>query len=1096
MARFEEITTSVEKSYLNESWDSYSGLFVQPHITAVKFQTGTTNPFYLSYRTYNKGRGWLPYVSSLENDYAGYGAGDTRHVQSIGIQVYDSSTGTKLDQNYIVMYRAYMGGRWLSWVSNAKPELMYEVYQEFKLGGELDTASGNAGLPGSEDVLERFQIRIFKDNNLTDTDVFTGGEVGATMSYLVDSNWNTFNKQATDSHIDGIKIQTSTNKDYYLQYKTWNEGKTGYYAAVKSTEDDYAGSPGKPIQRINIQVYKNDGTKLSSGVVVMYRACVEGEWLPWVSNADPEWMRSVQTKYSLGGTLDTASSYAGAGGKNIEGIEIRIFEDDSTDAGSGSFTGNEVSLSMRYMANSASNWTAFNGQVLASPIDGLEIKTSGTDYYLLYKTWNEGKTGYYPAVKSTEDDYAGSAGKPIQRLNIQVCKNDGTKLTTGVVVMYRAYVEGKWLPWVSNADPEWMSSVQVQYNLGGTLDVNSSYAGISGKNIEGIEVRAFEGSTLALPEEDLAGEEAAATLSYLKDGNWTAFDKSVLTTNIDGIKIQTAPTKPYYLLYKTHNEGKTGFYSAVKSTEDDYAGSSGRPIQKLSIQVYKNDGTKLTTGVVVMYRAYVDGAWLPWVSNADPEWMQAAQVKYALGGRLDTASYYAGIGGKNIEGVEIRIFEENSSVITPTGNYKIIDVPFITQNGDYPTGCESVTTVMALRHAGYNISVNEFIDNYLDKQSYPFDPNETFGGSPYSTSGYGCYAPVIKKALDKFLPDAGYRAINIYKPTLEELCTEYIDHDIPVVLWATMDMKTPYLRKTWTYNGKTINWISPEHCLLLVGYDDNHYIFNDPLKWSAPTFYSKEAVEVAYNGLLKQAIAIEKSTQTLPDVSDAYRRYRAENFMSTFGIGLKADFSYGVQVPYDLGYFAVCYKIHKNTTVETDSSFKWATYDIVNGTLSTTLDMGIEDVYNQLGAEITADIGFNNAYLSVDFVKQISNGTVKYGVKLNSDGELVVHIIAKEILRMSGPVIYSQTYELEIVFRSSDNSSPEAEPAFSLKEYFESLNFEEGVKVVGIGVLTIGVVVALVYCFGGFAGIAAAAKSFIASQGAQSVLIGYSLLNL
>lgn len=97
---------------------------------------------------------------------------------------------------------------------------------------------------------------------------------------------------------------------------------------------------------------------------------------------------------------------------------------------------------------------------------------------------------------------------------------------------------------------------------------------------------------------------------------------------------------------------------------------------------------------------------------------------------------------------------------------------------------------------------------------------------------------------------------------------------------------------------------------------------------------------------------------------------------------------------------------------------------------------------------------------------------------------------------MSGPVIYSQTYELEIVFRSSDNSSPEAEPAFSLKEYFESLNFEEGVKVVGIGVLTIGVVVALVYCFGGFAGIAAAAKSFIASQGAQSVLIGYSLLNL
>ena len=128
-------------------------------------------------------------------------------------------------------------------------------------------------------------------------------------------------------------------------------------------------------------------------------------------------------------------------------------------------------------------------------MDGLEIRTNATDYYLLYKTWNEGKAGYYPAVKSTEDDYAGSPGKPIQRMNIKVYKNDGTQLTSGVVVMYRAYVDGKWLPWVSNADPEWMISVKTQYNLDGTLDVESGYAGVSGKNIAGIEIRVFEGST-------------------------------------------------------------------------------------------------------------------------------------------------------------------------------------------------------------------------------------------------------------------------------------------------------------------------------------------------------------------------------------------------------------------------------------------------------------------------------------------------------------------------------------------------------------------------------------------------------------------------
>lgn len=91
-------------------------------------------------------------------------------------------------------------------------------------------------------------------------------------------------------------------------------------------------------------------------------------------------------------------------------------------------------------------------------------------------------------VTSLENDYAGYPNKPIQGLSISAYSKDGTKLTASVVVMYRAYVDGRWLPWVSNADPEWMQDVQENYNLGGTLDVSSSYAGIIGKNISGVEI--------------------------------------------------------------------------------------------------------------------------------------------------------------------------------------------------------------------------------------------------------------------------------------------------------------------------------------------------------------------------------------------------------------------------------------------------------------------------------------------------------------------------------------------------------------------------------------------------------------------------------
>ena len=743
---------------------------------------------------------------------------------------------------------------------------MDSVRSKYNLGGTLDTSSSYAGISGKN--ISGMEIRVYKESSLGN---YSGGESNPSLSYMVgnESNWKSFSKSTLSSKIDGIKIQTGSNKDYYLTYRTWNEGQSSYYPAVNSTENDYAGSPGKAIQRLSINVYRNNGTKLTSGIIVMYRVYTDSRWLPWVSNADPEWMRNVKTKYSLNGTLDTGSSYAGIDGKNIGGVEIRIFEEDSLNAGSGSFVGSEELITTQYMANSTSNWKSFNHKVMASPIDGIKIQTnSNSDFYLRYKTWNEGQSYYYPEVTSLENDYAGYPNKPIQGLSISAYSKDGTKLTAGVVVMYRAYVDGRWLPWVSNADPEWMQDVQENYNLGGTLDVSSSYAGIIGKNISGVEIYVFNGKSISSSIGNLSGGKVASTLSYIdEDSNWHSFTSTASSVHINGIKIKTDKDKPYYLLYRTWNEGKSYYYPFVKSTENDYAGYPGGIVQLLNIQVYSKDDVKLTSGVVVMYRVHVGGSWLPWVSNADPKWMRSVQTKYNLGGTLDTGASYAGIDGQNINGVEIYIYEENEIYTkpqTPIGNSKIIQAPFISQLGKYPTGCESVTTVMALNHIGIDISVDKFIDSYLTKTGVPFDPNISFGGNPRYTSGYGCYAPVIKKALDKALSGQKYTAKQLYGVSLKNLCSNYIDKGIPVILWATMYMNTPYISSTWTYNGKTINWIAPEHCLLLVGYDSSHYIFNDPLTYQPQTYYSKSSVEVAYKGLNYQAIVLEKKDTSTP----------------------------------------------------------------------------------------------------------------------------------------------------------------------------------------------------------------------------------------
>ena len=92
---------------------------------------------------------------------------------------------------------------------------------------------------------------------------------------------------------------------------------------------------------------------------------------------------------------------------------------------------------------------------------------------------------------------------------------------------------------------------------------------------------------------------------------------------------------------------------------------------------------------------------------------------------------------------------------------QLIKVPYLSQSPRYPTGCESVSSVMLLQHLGYEITVDEWIEQYLEQQEfetkdgiiYGGDPRKVFCGNPYREDGMGCYAPVICKTLDRVFSD-------------------------------------------------------------------------------------------------------------------------------------------------------------------------------------------------------------------------------------------------------------------------------------------------------------------------------------------------------
>ena len=199
---------------------------------------------------------------------------------------------------------------------------------------------------------------------------------------------------------------------------------------------------------------------------------------------------------------------------------------------------------------------------------------------------------------------------------------------------------------------------------------------------------------------------------------------------------------------------------------------------------------------------------------------------------------------------------------------KLIPVPYLdqTQNGA-PTGCESVTAVMLLQYLGYSIGIREFIDRYLDKEPfeerdgllYGPDPRRAFAGDPYDPDAMGCYAPVICRSLRRVL-GGSWQVMDETGASLPDLTARYIDRDMPVILWATIDMRDIVIGPEWRLKdtGEPFVWRSNEHCLLLVGYDDGHYIFNDPWENRGVIAYPKELVEDRYAKQYSQAIGLVK----------------------------------------------------------------------------------------------------------------------------------------------------------------------------------------------------------------------------------------------
>lgn len=97
------------------------------------------------------------------------------------------------------------------------------------------------------------------------------------------------------------------------------------------------------------------------------------------------------------------------------------------------------------------------------------------------------------------------------------------------------------------------------------------------------------------------------------------------------------------------------------------------------------------------------------------------------------------------------------------------------------------------------------------------------------------------------------------------------------------DLREPLETKKWEIDGKTIQWIAPEHCMVLIGYDidRNVAIMSDPQRGIVE--YNLETVKSRYIVMHSQCVILKKRNPSpqINDIKDGATYYTTQKVSVT-----------------------------------------------------------------------------------------------------------------------------------------------------------------------------------------------------------------------
>lgn len=197
-----------------------------------------------------------------------------------------------------------------------------------------------------------------------------------------------------------------------------------------------------------------------------------------------------------------------------------------------------------------------------------------------------------------------------------------------------------------------------------------------------------------------------------------------------------------------------------------------------------------------------------------------------------------------------------------------IGIPTVRQNPELPNGCEITTLTAVLTYHGIKTSKTKLADDYLPKETFEFqegkrigpEPDQAYAGNPRNANaGWYAFAGPIVEASKKIIDDKGSRLIteNVSGSSREEILS-YMDQNIPVIVWVTLDLSPPitsggwYIDGTDEFHSSFINL----HTVVLDGWKDGEVTVMDPLKGLVT--HPEDKFFESYEALGSQAVLVKR----------------------------------------------------------------------------------------------------------------------------------------------------------------------------------------------------------------------------------------------